>query len=61
MQHTYWAFSPTAQNSFERVDLDAVQGFCHFLFHLFHISKLSLFEDFFSSRETKNVAQDKIR
>ena len=45
---------------FELVDFDAFYCFCHFLFHLFYISKTFPFEDFFSSGETKNVMWGKI-
>ena len=53
MQGTYWDVFPLLKTSFELVNFGAFYCFCHFLFHLFHISKMFPFEDFFSSGETK--------
>ena len=54
-------FSLFLKTVFELIHFDAFQFFCHIfcLFHLFHISKIFPFEDFFSLRETnKNCLGD---
>ena len=57
MQYTYPDVFSTAQNRFWTRQFwclfEASSCFCCFLLHLFHISKMFPFEDFFLSEETK--------
>ena len=57
--HTYWDIFPTAQNSLNLFILMPFNVFA-FLFHLFCISKMFPFEDFFHQGTKKKVSQGKI-
>ena len=46
MEYTYQDFFPLLKTVFELINFDAFWCVCHFLFHLFHISKMFPFEDF---------------
>ena len=60
--YTYQDFFPQLKTVFELVDFDAFQCFCHFLFHLSHISKMLPFEDFFhlGKQNKSNKQTDKM-
>ena len=46
-------FFPLLKTVFELVDFDAFQCFCRFLFHVSHVNKTFLFEDFFHPGKQK--------
>ena len=50
-------FFPLLRTVFELFDFETMQCFCHFLFHLFHISKMFLFEDFFHLGKQKSCPE----
>ena len=59
IQYTYVDIFPLLRTVFELVNFDTFECFSRFLFHLFNISKMFSFEDFFHLGKQK-VAQGKI-